>query len=63
MGAACRSWSAEHLGHDSLRFGEPVRGYPVPLLIDVHTDPKDEHPIEPRWIETGWIRWLVDGVI
>jgi arylsulfatase len=49
-------------------FGEPIKEYPVPLIFDLHTDPREEHPLDPRWWKTGWVRWpagqvLVDHVV
>jgi len=49
-------------------FGEPTKEYPVPLIFDLHTDPREEHPLDPRWWQTGWVRWpagqvLVDHVV
>jgi arylsulfatase len=40
-----------------LGFGDPTRSYGVPLLYDLHTDPKEETPIHAQWYEIGWIRW------
>jgi arylsulfatase A-like enzyme len=49
-------------------FGEPTKEYPVPLFFDLYTDPREEHPLDPRWWKTGWVRWpagqvLVDHVV
>jgi len=44
-------------------FGEPIKRFGVPLLYDLHTDPKEQHPLDPRWIETGWIRWPAGQVL
>ena len=38
-------------------FADPTRSYGVPLLYDLHTDPKEEHPLNSRWYHNGWIRW------
>jgi arylsulfatase A-like enzyme len=37
--------------------GVPVKEYSFPLFFDLLTDPKEEHPLDPRWIENGWVRW------
>jgi hypothetical protein len=40
----------------SVKYGS---NYDITLFYDLHTDPKEEHPMEPRWIENGWVRWPV----
>lgn len=44
-------------------WGKPTKEYAIPLLLDLHTDPKEEYPLDPRWIETGWIRWPAGQVL
>ena len=41
----------------------PVKAYSVPLFFDLYTDPKEEHPLDPRWIENGWVRWPAGQVL
>ncbi len=38
-------------------FADPTRVYGVPLVYDLHTDPKEESPLHSRWYYNGWIRW------
>jgi arylsulfatase len=38
-------------------FADPTRVYGVPLVYDLHTDPKEEHPLHSQWYHNGWIRW------
>ena len=38
-------------------FADPTRTYGVPLIYDLHTDPKEEYPLNSRWYHNGWIRW------
>jgi arylsulfatase A-like enzyme len=44
-------------------FGDPTRSYGVPLIYDLHTDPKEESPIHSRWYHSGWIRWPAGELI
>ena len=49
-------------------FADPTREYGVPLIYDLHTDPKEENPLNSRWYYSGWIRWpageyLVDHMV
>ncbi|MGI9629323.1 MAG: arylsulfatase [Longimicrobiales bacterium] len=38
-------------------FADPTRSYGVPLIYDLHTDPKEATPLHAQWYYTGWIRW------
>ncbi len=38
-------------------FGEPVKQLSYPVWFDLLTDPKEENPLDPRWVENGWVRW------
>lgn len=38
-------------------YGEPVQEYNTPLFFDLLTDPKEEHPIDPRLPEDLWVRF------
>ncbi len=38
-------------------FGEPLRQYGFPVWYDLHTDPKEEHPLDPQFVENLWVRW------
>ncbi|MGI9513744.1 MAG: arylsulfatase, partial [Anderseniella sp.] len=38
-------------------FADPTRRYGVPLLYDLHVDPKEANPLNAKWYEIGWIRW------
>lgn len=38
-------------------FGEPIKQYSFPLWYDLHTDPKEEYPLDPRFVENLWVRW------
>ncbi|MEZ5401703.1 MAG: arylsulfatase [Bryobacteraceae bacterium] len=44
-------------------FGEPLKQYTFPLWYDLHTDPKEENPLDPRWIENMWVRWPAGQVL
>lgn len=44
-------------------WANPTQEYDVPLFFDLHTDPKEEYPLDPRWIELGWIRWPAGQVL
>jgi arylsulfatase len=48
-------------------FADPIRTYGVPLIYDLHTDPREETPLHSEWYYSGWIRWpagelLVDHI-
>jgi arylsulfatase len=38
-------------------FADPTRTYGVPLIYDLHTDPKEETPLHSKWYYNGWVRW------
>jgi arylsulfatase len=38
-------------------FADPTRSYGVPLIYDLHTDPKEENPLNSQWYHSGWTRW------
>jgi arylsulfatase len=38
-------------------FADPTRDYGVPLVYDLHTDPREETPLHSQWYHIGWIRW------
>jgi hypothetical protein len=38
-------------------FADPTRSYGVPLIYDLHTDPKEATPLHSQWYYNGWIRW------
>ena len=38
-------------------FADPTRSYGVPLIYDLHVDPKEESPLNSQWYHSGWIRW------
>jgi arylsulfatase len=44
-------------------FGEPVKAFSYPLYFDLLTDPKEENPLDPRWVENGWVRWPAGQVL
>jgi len=44
-------------------WGQEVKSYTIPVLYDLHTDPKEEYPLDPRWIEHGWVRWPAGKVL
>jgi arylsulfatase len=33
-----------------------------PHFFDLHTDPKEEHPMD-RWEENAWVRWAAAKVL
>ncbi len=38
-------------------YGEPVQVYNTPLFFDLITDPREEHPTDPRVVEDLWVRF------
>ncbi|MBS1824865.1 MAG: arylsulfatase [Acidobacteria bacterium] len=44
-------------------FGEPIKQYSFPLWYDLHTDPKEENPLDPRFVENLWVRWPAGQVL
>jgi arylsulfatase A-like enzyme len=44
-------------------WGQGQKTYSIPVLYDLHTDPKEEYPVDPRWIENGWVRWPAGQVL
>jgi len=44
-------------------FGEPVQQFSFPLWYDLHTDPKEENALDPRWVENLWVRWPTGDVL
>jgi arylsulfatase len=38
-------------------FADPTRSYAVPLVYDLHVDPKESEPLNSQWFHSGWIRW------
>jgi arylsulfatase len=44
-------------------FGEGVKQFSYPVWFDLHTDPKEENPLDPKWVENGWVRWPVGKVL
>jgi arylsulfatase len=38
-------------------FADPTRSYGVPLIYDLHVDPKEENALNSQWYHSGWIRW------
>ncbi len=38
-------------------WGKPLEEYPTPMIFDLHTDPKEENPLDPQWVGAGWVRW------
>jgi arylsulfatase len=44
-------------------FGEAVKQLSFPVWFDLLTDPKEENPLDPRWVENMWVRWPVGKVL
>jgi arylsulfatase len=44
-------------------FADPTRRYGVPLIYDLHTDPKEATPLNSQWYHNGWIRWPAGQVL
>ena len=44
-------------------FGAPVKQYSFPLWYDLQTDPKEENPLDPRFVENLWVRWPTGQVL
>jgi arylsulfatase len=47
----------------SSAWGQGVKTYSVPVFFDLYTDPKEEYPTDPRWIENTWVRWPAGKVL
>jgi arylsulfatase len=48
-------------------FADPTRSYGVPLIYDLHVDPKESEPLNSQWYHNRWIHWpagqhLVDHI-
>ena len=43
--------------------GEATREYAVPLFYDLHVDPKEEHPLDPRFVQDLWVRFPASQVL
>ncbi len=43
--------------------GVPVKQYSFPLFYDLHIDPKEEVPLDPRTTEVTWVRWPAGQVL
>ncbi|MEO7649729.1 MAG: arylsulfatase, partial [Bryobacteraceae bacterium] len=44
-------------------FGEPVKQYGFPLWYDLHTDPKEENALDPRFVENLCVKWPTGQVL
>jgi arylsulfatase len=62
FGVKWRNWKMMTKEIDKA-WGNPTKEYSIPLLFDLHTDPKEEYPLDPRWIEAGWVRWPAGQVL
>ncbi len=38
-------------------FADPTRTYGVPLLYDLHVDPRERNPLNSQWYHIGWVSW------
>ncbi len=56
FGVKWRNWKvmSKEIGSG---YGDPVRSYTVPLFYNLLTDPKEEHPNDPRVVENLWVRY------
>ena len=43
--------------------GDPIRDYSVPLFCNLYTDPKEEHPTDPRVVQDLWVRFPCSQVL
>ena len=43
--------------------GEATREYAVPLFYDLYVDPKEEHPLDPRFVQDLWVRFPASQVL
>ena len=62
FGVKWRNWKMVFKELESA-WGTTVKEYGTPLIYDLHTDPKEEFPMDPRWIETTWVRWPASQLI
>lgn len=61
-GVKWRNWKMMNKQVDR-GFGEPVKQFSYPVWFDLQTDPKEENPLDPRWVENGWVRWPAGQVL
>jgi arylsulfatase len=56
FGVKWRNWKvmSKEIGSG---YGDPVRSYTVPLFYNLLTDPKEEHPADPRVVKDLWVRY------
>jgi len=43
--------------------GSPVKINPVPHFYDLHTDPKEMHPLDARVLEDLWVRFPMTEIL
>jgi len=61
-GVKWRNWKMM-MREVSRGFGQPVEQYSFPLWFDLYTDPKEENPLDPRFVENLWVRWPTGQVL
>jgi arylsulfatase len=44
-------------------WGQKLKTWSFPVFYDLLTDPKEEYPLDPRWIENTWMRWPAGKVL
>ncbi|NEO81798.1 arylsulfatase [Moorena sp. SIO4G3] len=44
-------------------WAKPTEDYNVQMFFDLHTDPKEEYPLDPNWIHLTWMRWPAGQVL
>ena len=44
-------------------WANPTENYNVQMFFDLYTDPKEEYPLDPRWIQLTWVRWPAGQVL
>ena len=53
FGVKWRNWKMVFKELESA-WGTTVKNFGTPLFYDLHTDPKEENPMDPRWIGATW---------
>ena len=62
FGVKWRNWKIMSKEVDT-GYGDPVRTYSVPLFYNLLTDPKEQHPSDPRVVEDLWVRYPAFDVL
>jgi arylsulfatase len=61
FGAKWRNWKVMNKELDTQ--GGPIKEYGIPASYDLHLDPKEEHPLDPRTPENFWVRFPIAKIL